>query len=571
MAQLFYGIDLGTTHTVVVKATKEGREWKYQRLPLPNMPVNPLQDIKETELLPSAVYFPKNGDDPVVGLYAKECIHSQPERVYINSKIDLGGSITKRTVASEHSPIEVSKEILKVCFRAIYEDGGENVKIRISVPAAFSLDKRSDTKQAAELAKNELGFSNLNFINTTEEPYAALVNLTVNEPKFTEMIKNDNSTIMLIDIGGGTMDIIICDLIKEKTANTIDVKAPYEPAKHDEFAGAKFDYAIMLEFMKDFLKHYDLYEYEITVDDRAILEKRMLLYAEEAKKYLCNPDNNLPFEFTPPFDNLNINLEDKDPYKISLTKKGMDIILESLLNEKDSYDTNQSIKRIISKVLDDNELTSNDIDFIYLTGGMSKYDKLINTIKHVIPKTVIVAEEPLFCTATGVALTCVIQNSSGTYEITKTEKPKNNRNTFTKQNDIESTENIVSQNDTQEMITVSYPSANTMGMSYFIDIDGDFPVEIISKEQKYPCLLQKSNIHLKTSSQSRMNLILYEGRSVADCGMKLLRKKIIEFAELTEIGSDIDISYKIDADKIITISASVNGEAPIEFSTKEED
>ena len=30
----FYGIDLGTTHTVVVKATKEGGEWKYVKLKL---------------------------------------------------------------------------------------------------------------------------------------------------------------------------------------------------------------------------------------------------------------------------------------------------------------------------------------------------------------------------------------------------------------------------------------------------------------------------------------------------------------------------------------------------------
>ena len=42
----FYGIDLGTTHTVVVKAIKEGNDWKYTNLKLPNMPISDYDPIK---------------------------------------------------------------------------------------------------------------------------------------------------------------------------------------------------------------------------------------------------------------------------------------------------------------------------------------------------------------------------------------------------------------------------------------------------------------------------------------------------------------------------------------------
>lgn len=576
----FYGIDLGTTHTVVVKATKEGGAWKCSKLKLVNMPISELDDIKETDLMPSAVYFAKDGR-VIVGEYAKEAIHFDPEHVYINAKIDLGGSLRKDEY-NEHTPQEVSTEILKVCFAKIVEDGGANASVRISVPAAFSQDKRSDTENAAKQALFDLGYKDIKLVRTTEEPFAALINLVVNEHQFINMIMGEKNTIMLIDIGGGTMDIIISDISYQEGSNVLHASTPYEPAKHDEFAGAKFDYELMKKFMKDFLNHYELYEHEVTDQDRIILEKRMLLIAEDAKKFLCNKDNaNKVYEFTPDFQGLRIDLGEKEPFKISLTNKQMDIALDGLLNSKEEYGTHQSIKRIIKKTLSDNNLTPKDIDCIYLTGGMAKYDQISNTIKSVIQKPVIVAEEPLYCTATGVALSLVIQTAEGTAEITKVLKQQLNK----KEGRTEVESYVEDRNDTDNIpddlqegdlsidqeISIDISETKRMGMSYFIDVEDRMPIEIISKDELYPCyLIKKSNVQLHTSSQSRMNLVLYEGHSVYDCNMRLLRKKTVEFSELVNIGTTIDISYKIDKNKIITIYASIDGEVPFEFSTKEE-
>ena len=564
----FYGIDLGTTHTVVVKATKEGDAWKYVKLKLVNMPISELDGIKETELLPSAVYFAKDGRI-IVGEYAKEAIHFDPERVYINAKIDLGGSLRKDQY-NEHSPQEVSKEILKVCFSKIVEDGGANASVRISVPAAFSQDKRSDTENAAKQALFELGYKDLKLVRTTEEPFAALVNLVVNENQFIDMIQRDKNTVMLIDIGGGTMDIIISDISQDKANNALQASTPYEPAKHDEFAGAKFDYELMKKFMVEFLNHYELYEHEVPEQDLIMLEKRMLLIAEDAKKFLCNKENSSrTYEFTCDFEGLRIDLSQKEPFKISISKKQMDIALDGLLNSKEEYGTNQSIKKIIRKTLSDNGLTPKDIDCIYLTGGMANYDQISNTIKSVIQKPVIVAEEPLYCTATGVALSLVIQTPEGTAEISKALHQK-----MSIKRDDEVIENETVTGESRENITggvnIDIVEAKRMGMSYYIDVEDKMPIEIISKDESYPCLLKNSNVKLKTSSQSRMNLVLYEGHSVYDCGMRLLRKKTVEFSEMVNIGTTIDISYKIDANKLITIYASVDGEAPFEFNTEED-
>ena len=571
----FYGIDLGTTHTVVVKATKDGSSWKYTKMKLANMPISELDDIVETELLPSAVYFPKEGT-PIVGKYAKEAIHFAPERVYINSKIDLGGSLRKDQF-NEHTPQEVSTEILKVCFAKIVEDGGANALVRISVPAAFSRDKRIDTENAAKQAIFELGYSDLRLIRTTEEPFAALLNLAINEKQFIKMIKSEKNTIMLIDIGGGTMDVIICD-ISYQGNNVLKASAPYEPAKHDEFAGARFDFELMKKFMQDFLNHYELYDYEVADQDRIVLEKRMLLIAEDAKKFLCAKENaNRTYEFTCDFDLGRIDASGKAPFKISLTKKQMDIILDGLLNSRETYGTNQSIKKIIKKTL-------NDIDCIYLTGGMANYDQISQTIKSVIHKPVIVAEEPLFCTAVGVALSLVIQSPEGTTELARAipkinpvpepvPVPEPDPALESTSEHEQGTEEVLETKDIQETedVQIIIPETKRMGMSYFIDVENRMPIEIIPKDETYPCFMKKSNVRLKTSSQSRMSLVLYEGHSIYDCNMRLLRKQTVEFAELTDIGTSIDISYKIDPNKIITIYASIDGEPPFEFSTGEEE
>ena len=571
----FYGIDLGTTHTVVVKATKEGNSWRYTKLKLDNMPISELDEVKETELLPSAVYFAKDGR-VIVGEYAKDAINFDPERVYINAKIDLGGSLRKDEY-NEHTPQEVSKEILKVCFAKIVEDAGTNAKVRISVPAAFSQDKRSDTETAAKLALFDLGYTTLKLISTTEEPFAALINLVVNENQFINMIKSEKNTIMLIDIGGGTMDIIISD-ISYQGSNELQASTPYEPAKHDEFAGARFDYELMKKFMRDFLNHYELYEYEVSDQDTIILEKRMLLIAEDAKKFLCNKNNiNRTYEFTCDFEGLRIDLSGKTPFKISLSKKQMDIALNALLNSREEYGTHQSIKKIIRKTLLDNGLNPGDIDCIYLTGGMANYDQISNTIKSVIQKPVIVAQEPLYCTAIGVALSLVIQTPDGTAEITKALKQQ-----LVEKNGLNGEENISNKSVDDSMIglesnheeataiSIDISENKRMGISYYIDVEDKMPVEIISKDEVYTCFMKKSNVQLKTSSQSRMNLVLYEGHSIYDCGMRLLRRKTVEFNEMVNIGTTIDISYKIDANKIITIYASIDGEPPFEFNTKEE-
>lgn len=576
----FYGIDLGTTHTLVVEAHKVNNQWEFTKLRLDNMPIRSSDNITKTELLPSVVYFGSDGK-VVAGEYAKEWIHIEPDRVQMNSKIDLGARLQHK-VNNRHSPQEVAKELLKVCFAKIVENGGENAKVRISVPAAFSQDKRKDVQDAANNALFELGYNNIKLITTTEEPYAALLNLVVNEKKYIDMIQKDNNTIMLIDIGGGTMDIIIADISFNATSNQLSASTKYEPAKHDEFAGARFDYELMQKFMIDLLNHYELNDCDIAEYNKIILEKRMLMIAEDAKKFLCD-SNNLKriYEYT--FDHKGlIDTKSKGDFKISLSKTQMDNALQKLLfnTPRLSYSypgkpSDKSIAEIIESTLSENDLKANEIDCIYLTGGMANYDQITKAINSVIPKPVIKAEEPLFCTAMGVALSLVFHDQMGKTNVKKLMKAPLVNNTDHIFDDKIEGDISVSKHDNYDLdkdlqtIDVCVSETNTMGMSYFIDVENMMPVEIINKSQEYPCLLKKLSVQLQTSSQSRMSLILYEGHSIYDCNMKLLKKKIVDFNEIVAVGTPIDISYKIDTNKIITIYASIDGNEPYQLNTEE--
>ena len=215
---------------------------------------------------------------------------------------------------------------------------------------------------------------------------------------------------------------------------------------------------------------------------------------------------------------------------------------------------------------------------------MANYDQISQTIKSVIHKPVIVAEEPLFCTAVGVALSLVIQSPEGTTELARAipkinpvpepvPVPEPDPALESTSEHEQGTEEVLETKDIQETedVQIIIPETKRMGMSYFIDVENRMPIEIIPKDETYPCFMKKSNVRLKTSSQSRMSLVLYEGHSIYDCNMRLLRKQTVEFAELTDIGTSIDISYKIDPNKIITIYASIDGEPPFEFSTGEEE
>ena len=202
--KLAVGIDLGTTHSLVASV----RSGQAETLP------NSLGE----HLLPSVVRYLAD-DAPQVGTKAQAHLVDDAANTVMSVKRLMGRGIedVKRfgenmpylfeacdqgmpfisTVSGLKSPVQVSADILRALVqRAQSSLGGELVGAVITVPAYFDDAQRQATKDAAQLA----GVQVLRLLN---EPTAAAVAYGL------EHNQQDQGTVAVFDLGGGTFDISI--------------------------------------------------------------------------------------------------------------------------------------------------------------------------------------------------------------------------------------------------------------------------------------------------------------------------------------------------------------------------
>jgi len=204
------GIDLGTTNSVVaVMEVMEGGD--------PTV----IPTAEGSRLLPSVVAFNKNSER-LVGETAKRQAVVNPENTIYSIKRFMGRRFdeveTERGMVSfeivkgpagdarvaipvtgrEYSPQEISAMILGKLKKDAEAYLGESVtQVVITVPAYFNDSQRQATKDAGKIA----GLEVLRIIN---EPTAAALAYGLD--------KNENETILVFDLGGGTFDVSILEV-----------------------------------------------------------------------------------------------------------------------------------------------------------------------------------------------------------------------------------------------------------------------------------------------------------------------------------------------------------------------
>ena len=201
------GIDLGTTNSVV--AIMEGGD--------PTV----ITTTEGSHLLPSVVGFNKNGER-MVGQTAKRQAVINPENTVYSIKRFMGRHFdevqTERKMVSyqvvqgpsddarvripimktDYTPQDISSMILAKLKQDAESFLGEPIKQAvITVPAYFNDSQRQATKDAGMIA----GLDVLRIIN---EPTAAALAYGLD--------KNENETILVFDLGGGTFDVSVLDV-----------------------------------------------------------------------------------------------------------------------------------------------------------------------------------------------------------------------------------------------------------------------------------------------------------------------------------------------------------------------
>lgn len=179
--QGIYGIDLGTTYSVVGYIDETGRP-----------AVSRTSDGQDTT--PSVVYF-ESPDNIVVGRVAKETAGVFPDQVVSLIKREMGDREWRRDFfGKEYTPPSVSALILSALASDAETDTGRLVRDAvITVPAYFGLLEKDATRSAGEIA-------GLNVIGIVPEPVAAALHYGVTGSA-------DGTTFLVYDLGGGTFDI----------------------------------------------------------------------------------------------------------------------------------------------------------------------------------------------------------------------------------------------------------------------------------------------------------------------------------------------------------------------------
>lgn len=193
--QGIYGIDLGTTYSVVGYIDETGR---------PAVTRN----SEGQDTTPSVVYFETAGNI-VVGKVAKESAGVYPEQVVSLIKREMGDKEWRRDFfGKEYTPPSVSALILSALAKDAETSTHRPVsEAVITVPAYFGLLEKDATKQAGEIA-------GLKVIGIVPEPVAAALHYGVTGSA-------DGTTFLVYDLGGGTFDI---SLIK-MTETSVEVLA----------------------------------------------------------------------------------------------------------------------------------------------------------------------------------------------------------------------------------------------------------------------------------------------------------------------------------------------------------
>ena len=343
------GIDLGTTNSVV--SVVEGGE--------PTVITNP----EGSRITPSVVGFTKDGQR-LVGQLAKRQAISNPTRTISSIKRHMGESYKVNIDGKDYTPQEISAMILQKLKGDAEEYLGETVtQAVITVPAYFNDAQRQATKDAGTIA----GLEVLRIIN---EPTAAALAYGLN--------KDEDETILVFDLGGGTFDVSILEL----SEGTFEVKAT---SGDTHLGGDDFDKKVMDWMIAEFRKTNG-----IDLSHDKMSAQRLVEAAEKAKIELSSMTStniNLPF----------ITADATGPKHLDLTlsRAKFDDLTRDLV-ERTMDPTRNAMK--------DAGLTGKDIDKIILVGGSSRIPAVQNAIREILGKEPSKGVNPDECVSMGAAI-----------------------------------------------------------------------------------------------------------------------------------------------------------------------
>ncbi|GAK04163.1 chaperone protein DnaK [Geomicrobium sp. JCM 19037] len=292
---------------------------------------------------PSVVAF-KDGERQV-GEVAKRQAITNPNTI-LSIKRHMGTDHKVEAEGKDYSPQEISAIILQKLKSDAEAYLGETVsKAVITVPAYFNDSQRQATKDAGKIAGLEVE-------RIVNEPTAAALAYGLE--------KDEDQTILVYDLGGGTFDVSILEL----GDGFFEVKST---SGDNELGGDDFDEVIIDHMVDEFKKENGI---DLKQDKMAM--QRLKDTAEKAKKDLSGVTQtqlSLPF--------ITADASGPKHLEMNLTRAKFDE-LSSHLVERTMEPTRRAIQ--------DSGVSASEIDKIILVGGSTRIPAVQEGIKQLTGK-----------------------------------------------------------------------------------------------------------------------------------------------------------------------------------------
>ena len=364
-AEMIVGIDLGTTNSLVAIIHPESK-----------IPVA-LKEHDSSSLVPSIIHFDALGN-PTVGEAARLFLETDPQNTIFSAKRLMGksykdiqenaGFFTYKVIDDDteslvkvqvgntfYSPVELSSLILKeLKQRAEHILKTPVSKAVVTVPAYFNDAQRQATRDAGKLG-------GLDILRIVNEPTAASLAYGLG------LNKDEEKTIAVYDLGGGTFDISILKI-------TNGIFEVLSTNGNTYLGGDDIDRMIVQYWMQQ--SGISMEELKSNQE----LSQGLRLRAEEAKKYLSTHD---AFEV-----NWNGDI-------LALTREVFEGLIQSLID--------QTIQ-CCSNALSDAKLTASAIDTIVMVGGSTRVPAIKKAVSDFFGKPVNDSVNPDEVVALGAAI-----------------------------------------------------------------------------------------------------------------------------------------------------------------------
>jgi len=513
------GIDLGTTNSLCAV-------WEHGTAAPKIFPITqPYDDLsqggfKRDSVLPSSVAILPDG--VFVGFAAKQYGRMGRGTVINSVKRHMGTHWSREVQGRTWTPEAISGCILKAIRCELDLNFLKQPRqVVITVPASFGTEARRATLLAARLAGFDPKTTRL-----FDEPAAALINQLQSEREIS--LNPRTQRLMLIDIGGGTLDVSYIQLSREGDELVADIQGR---SRYNELAGDDFDLNIAGLLLSRYEDEFPRIVDDATRDARRILFYEMLLRAEEVKKRLSQAAAGRPrSEFSRISESVVLNYT-PDNRRWSTTLNLDDLASElkpffPFSADEDERRQDYSFFKPIQQCLDSVALVTgqrfsgHEVDEVYLAGGSSLLPMVSSAVQRILSQKPKVVANPMDAIALGAAWYAGIL-----------------------------------QGYLNERLSVQ----ERLFDGLFLQIEAGNFVQLLSSQEKVP-LAKRRLEHVLTLTQHdrRIEVALFMGTGLDDPHMVPLARRRVDFGTLLPPGHPIHL----------TVCVTENRQVEFEFSSE---